>query len=927
MNKNRRMLTRATSVALTVAMGLSMVACGATTASEETTVEVEENAAKEEAEKLETALNESSFGQSDDADTKMETVYVTADASGTTQNIIVSDWLRNYDGADTLIDQTDLTDIQNVKGDETYTENSDGTISWAADGNDIYYQGSTSKSLPVSVKVSYKLDGKDITAEELAGKSGKVTIRFDYTNTAKATVKVGDKNEQITVPFAMVSGMILPTDKFTNVTVTNGKVISDASSNIVMGVALPGLKEALNLNEDKLEELQDEAGTDLSIPEYVEVTADVEDFELGMTMTLASADVLKDLGFDDLDNSDAISQISDSMDLLSDSMQQLTDGSAELYEGAKKLSDGASSLKSGVTDYTNGVGQLTAGAKTLNDSMGSLSAGTQALADGTEQLKTALNSADINSLTSLLTQYTAIHNALNSGSFLSDYKGAQALAGLKADGTLANVQTQAAQLTQQYKDIQTKASATTNDVIGAKVYASAVQSVMTATSTDEATATNITALALQMSATQAQATEVTPSMLTDEAFTTNVATVASVSTVNSKMDTLIQNASAKASTLSTFTAFLNNKYGELNATEDEVAFGLYLASQNSVSITSLAEMETALTGGYLTAAKTQIQAYTAAKNAQPSADTQKSQLGSYIYETAVSVVKNTAATNGSSIDDATAELVTRYGLSQASSFDTQSLMTALTNASTELATIQSQKAQLEAATSSLRTVDQAKAIKATRGWESVTDASSLSESNQTWLGLTGMTYDEWQYISAFSVCSDTDYNTAAEYIAKYTAFETKYNLLTTTASSLTTSIGALKTGVDQLDAGADSLNSAVKNQLVPGVLALYNGASLLDSNSATLLDGATQLADGAKTLADGTKTLDDGLVKFDEEGISKLVEAFDGDISEFSDRLQAVSDAADAYESFSGVSDLMTSNVKFIIETGAVDADMAADAE
>lgn len=110
---------------------------------------------------------------------------------------------------------------------------------WDAEGNDIYYQGSTTKALPVDVSVSYKLDGKTMSAKEIAGKSGRVTIRFDYKNNQYEMVDIGGKKEKIYVPFAMLTGIELDDDKFSNVEVTNGKVVNDGTMTVVAGLAFP----------------------------------------------------------------------------------------------------------------------------------------------------------------------------------------------------------------------------------------------------------------------------------------------------------------------------------------------------------------------------------------------------------------------------------------------------------------------------------------------------------------------------------------------------------------------------------------------------------------------------------------------------------------------------------------------------------------
>ena len=115
--------------------------------------------------------------ESDDSSSdsgKEETVYVFTDASGNPQKTLVSNWLKNPDGSQTLTDTSDLSDITNVEGDETYTQ-SGNKLTWQADGDDIYYQGTTSKQAPVSVKLSYQLDGKDISE---ASEQRKVKIGF-----------------------------------------------------------------------------------------------------------------------------------------------------------------------------------------------------------------------------------------------------------------------------------------------------------------------------------------------------------------------------------------------------------------------------------------------------------------------------------------------------------------------------------------------------------------------------------------------------------------------------------------------------------------------------------------------------------------------------------------------------------------------------
>ena len=317
---------------------------------------------------------------------KEETVYVVSKADGTADNVIVSEWLKNKDGSDTIKDASDLKDIKNVKGDETFTQNGD-EVTWDAKGNDIYYQGTTDKELPVTEKITYYLDGKEVTPEEIAGKSGKVTIRFDYTNNEKTTQVVDGEEHEAYVPFTVMTGMILPED-YSNVEVTNGKVISDGSKKVVVGVAMPGLKDSLQIEDGDLD-------ADVDIPDYVEVTADVENFSLDMTMSVIMNDLL---GSTDLDQAFDLTDLEDSINTLSDSSKQLVDGSSDLAKGLdtlknsmKEFSSGVNTLKDGVTSYTNGASEINAGAAALDTGIESLSQGVSTL---TSALGTAMSDSE-----------------------------------------------------------------------------------------------------------------------------------------------------------------------------------------------------------------------------------------------------------------------------------------------------------------------------------------------------------------------------------------------------------------------------------------------------------------------------------------------------------------------------------------------------
>ena len=265
-----------------------------------------------------------------------ETVYVIANADGSAKKVIVS---QKYDPDDPNAAQeaqSSLTDAQNVKGDNCW-------------------QGTTDKPLPVTMHITYTLDGKSVSADALAGKSGHVTMRFDYENTQYETKTIAGKSQKIYVPFAVLTGAILDSDNFRNVSVTNGKLVDDGDHTVVVGIGFPGLQENLALDTDKLE-----------IPSYVEVSADVTDFSIETTLTVVTNSVFNDVDEDKLDK-DALDELSDDLDKLTDAMEQLMDGSDELFDGLDTLLDKSHDLADGVGQLSSGLKKLDANSAQLNE--------------------------------------------------------------------------------------------------------------------------------------------------------------------------------------------------------------------------------------------------------------------------------------------------------------------------------------------------------------------------------------------------------------------------------------------------------------------------------------------------------------------------------------------------------------------------------
>lgn len=306
---------------------------------------------------------------------KNETVYVLASADGTVKKIIVSDWIKNTLKSSTLTDYSELENAENVKGDESYTVSGENCRVWDAQGNDIYYQGNIDKELPVDLSVTYYLDGKAVSADEIKGKSGKVKIRYDYKNKQYETVNIDGKDEKIYVPFVMITGLMLDNDIFTNVNVTNGKLINDGDRTIVAGFALPGMQANLNLDKEKLE-----------LPDYIEITADAKDFEMTNTVTIAANDMFNMVNTDNLD----------SVDELDSAIKQLTDAITALCDGSDKLYGGLCTLLNKSGELISGVDKLCAGAQQLKDGAAAVDAGAGQIKDGLTELDGGLTELDSN---------------------------------------------------------------------------------------------------------------------------------------------------------------------------------------------------------------------------------------------------------------------------------------------------------------------------------------------------------------------------------------------------------------------------------------------------------------------------------------------------------------------------------------------------
>lgn len=375
MNRNRKIRNgkRAVAGAMAAVMTAGAVGVceyyhpGREVMAEEEAAEILEKTASE-------ALIGTDAGESEDRTAKAgtfkeESVYVKADAGGRADKATVTEWIKNPENGE-FLDVSGLKEIKNIKGEEEFVKGKGKDLKWRSEGNDIYYQGTTEEALPVDVNISYKLDGKPVKAEELSGKDGKVEIHIDYENHAKQSVEIGGEDVEMYTPFTMVTAMMLPTDEYTNVTVDNGKIMSDADKNIVIGLGFPGLTENLKLED-----------TDVDIPESITITADVKSASVGPTVTVASAELMSEFDLSDVEDFDSLE---DSVRELEDASAKLADGTNEAADGSKALADGTKEAADGSKELAEGSEEAAAGAEGLEEGTKSAAEGAQELAAGTK---------------------------------------------------------------------------------------------------------------------------------------------------------------------------------------------------------------------------------------------------------------------------------------------------------------------------------------------------------------------------------------------------------------------------------------------------------------------------------------------------------------------------------------------------------------
>ena len=841
MNKNRK-IKRVLTAGL--AVGMSAVLCPLQVFAAGSAAAQEAEAAADEKDIVKEATAEM---------VKDETVYVNADASGVPQSVTVSDWLKNAGSEEELKDVSSLEDIKNLKGEESFV--SDGeTLTWKTAGEDIYYQGTTKEKLPVDVKLTYYLDGKEISPEELKGKSGQLKICIDYTNHAENIIEAGGGEAKAYTPFVLVTGLILPNDTFSNVAIDNGRILSDGDRNIVLGFAMPGLKESLGINDF------DAAASELSIPERLEITADVTDLTMPSTYTAALPDLFGELDVNDIAD----------MESLRNSLGGLEDAALQLVSGSEELSEGAGTLADGVDSYTDGADELCGAIQKYMGPDGELSGSVTEYTNG------------VNSIVQGISDYAAGAQAFAAG--VETYvegeeqlaEGAEALTGL-AEG-----------LTQVQEAVSALSSAAEGDISSASgTLADATAQLSQALGTE----------GIQNIFGQADAMLQSGNELISAAGDMGGSLASGIQEPLGNIADSLESLSGELGKLSTVQETIQSACNTVNSVIDSDN-QLIDAAKNAAA-----------------ASETQIQSSIEALTLQMNGlgDTAEEQEAARQIQEAIS-----ALSGAQGAAEGLKEMERLENVSvDLSDLDVAAIQTAAGTIKSEMATFAGTVVTLNEELSDMQAqIKQLESAKEALPQESFGEFSAkvdaLNEGMQGLNTAIGGAGGFAESLSALDQSVNSQFPSALEGID---ALNNGFSQLGSYNDTLLSGAEQLAAGAPELTVGAEALAGGT-GKLVSGLNALggqlSEGASALSSNSGSLRDGAA-------TLSSGALTLKNGMAEFESEGTGELKRMMEDELGEVLDRLEAMTSETCSYDTFSGKSDEMDGNVKFIIETAPVE--------
>lgn len=831
---------------------------------------------------------------------KKEMVYVLANASGEATDIVVSERLYNRDSLDTLEDVSRLSGIENLSGDETFTQDGDKLV-WNANGSEIRYEGHSTEELPFSVAFHYTLDGVEMTPAELAGKSGHLEMTIDYTSNLTGEAEINGQTETLPIPFLMATVMLAEEDVFSNLQVTNGRVLEVGDRTLVLCYGLPGLADALKsgVTSDEVDISFDD------IPSSAVVSADVTDFSFGGTYTLVASSSVADEETGDGELSLSFDEISSE---LTDAMSQLMDGSSDLYDGLKELLDGTQDLYDGLSEIDANSAALTDGARQVLDTVLETANETLAESEGDfAKLGITLNTLTIDNYASEIDRLQT--EMLNN---LEDYVIEQA-----------------------DKKLTAKVDDAVKNEVAKKVKAAAREQV-----TEKVTEAVEAQVREQVNA--AVRAKIEAAVRNPDDATLNASVDAQMNSDDVKAQ-IAQNIEAQMAS-DDVKALIEQKIDETLKSDDvQAQIDAKVASDYEQAIRD--GVQQAWNGAY-----EQIKAgyY----------DTIKAQVTEAVRAQAAETLKSSVPEDGSvTLDQLVDAYMAKDETQQAIEAEVNNQITALTNQNVnteqliadKLAEARAQveayvrentiRPQVEAAvkdevTRQVTAAARQKVIDTIRGMsdeqvnaivdQKMADPEIIAQAEAAFNEQ--MASDDVKNIINQNIDEQMKSDDVKALINKNINEQMKSSNVKNIISE---QITVNRKSKEYLDGVSEALEENGKNgaayqalvklrQTMDDIHTFYQGVVDYTDAVGQAKDGALKLNDGASQLYDGMGELKDGLTEFNEKAIDKLLAFIDEDLPSLKDHAQAVIDMARGYTSYAGIAESQTGSVQFIVRTEGV---------
>ena len=307
---------------------------------------------------------------------KDETVYAFLNSDGSLKKATVSEWLHSEGGFDQVEDESILSDITNIKGDEVPEVNGNKLI-WNSTNEDIYYQGSTNKELPLSMEVSYYFDGNKVNPEDILGKSGALEVHIKIINNEEKTQVIKGRTKYISSLFPVAVITDLKTDIFKDIEANDATIINESKNQILTFATVSGASQMLAESDiDTLNDISDKLKD-----EFV-IKANVTDFEMPSILMAASS--MTDVDHEDM-NSDKLNKLTDGVNSLKDATAEILDGTVKLHDANIELNDKMGEFQSSYAKFQDGI-------NTAKNSQGDIVDGAKQINEGITQMKALMES-------------------------------------------------------------------------------------------------------------------------------------------------------------------------------------------------------------------------------------------------------------------------------------------------------------------------------------------------------------------------------------------------------------------------------------------------------------------------------------------------------------------------------------------------------